>query len=68
MSNPVHAMSDGVKHFFDAFSIGWLVAVILANLPAVTAGLSAVWVIMRIYESAQNIRLNNRKLKEGERD
>lgn len=37
MSNPVHDMSDSLKHLFDAFSIGWLVAVILTNLPAVAA-------------------------------
>lgn len=66
MHNPAHHLSDGAKHAIDAASIGWLIAVILANLPAVTAGLSAAWVVMRMYQSWQEIRLNHLKLKKEE--
>lgn len=68
MSSPIQDLSEGSKHVIDAASLGWLATVILANLPAVTAGLSAVWVLMRMYQSWQEIRLNSLKLnrEEGE--
>lgn len=66
MSSPLQDLSEGSKFAIDAASIGWVVTVILANLPAVTAGLSAVWVLMRMYQSWQEIRLNTLKLKKEE--
>lgn len=66
MSSPLQDLSEGSKFAIDAANIGWVVTVILANLPAATAGLSAVWVLMRIYQSWQEIRLNTLKLKREE--
>lgn len=63
MSNPVENLSESSRNLLDVASLGWLVAVFLANLPAVTAGLSAIWVCLRIYQSWQEIRLNRHRLK-----
>lgn len=57
-------LSDTAKHWIDALSLGALVATLLDKLPAITAVLVALWTIMRIYESWQNIRLNDRKLRD----
>lgn len=69
--NPVHYLSEPVKHGVDALALGTLVASLLSFLPALTALLTMVWVVMRIVESrqaqkinAQTIELNARKLRE----
>lgn len=63
MSHPIQHMSEGTKHLIDAASLMWLGTVIVANLPALTAILSAVWVVMRIHQTRQEIRLNRLKLE-----
>ena len=57
-------LSDTAKHWIDALSLGALLATLLDRLPAITAVLVAVWTVMRIAESYQNIRINHRKLRD----
>lgn len=56
-------LSDTAKHIGDVLSIGTLVAALLSWLPAITAVLVAVWTVMRMIESWQQIKLNDRKLR-----
>lgn len=63
MSHPIQDMSEGTKHLIDAVSIMWLGTVFIASLPAITAVLSAIWVVMRIHQTRQEIRLNKIKLE-----
>jgi hypothetical protein len=63
---PLSHLSDTAKQVGDVISIGALLASLLSWLPAVTALLTAVWVVFRLIESWQNIKLNNRKLRERE--
>jgi hypothetical protein len=55
-------LSDTAKHWLDVLSVGALAATLLDWLPGVTAVLVAVWTVMRMVESYQQIKLNNRKL------
>lgn len=59
-------MNETSKQIGDVVSIGWLIAIFVSNLPTITALLVLVWTLMRIYESWQNIRINDRKLGRGE--
>lgn len=56
-------LSEPIKHTMDALAIGTLLATLLSWMPAIAAILSVVWLSLRIYESWQNIRLNNQKLR-----
>lgn len=66
MINPVHALSAGAKHTIDVVSVGWLLAVFITNLPTITAVAVLIWTGMRMVESWQAIRLNQRKLARSE--
>jgi uncharacterized damage-inducible protein DinB len=55
-------LSDTAKHWIDVLSLGAFVATILDWLPEGTAILVLVWTAMRMVESYQQIKLNNRKL------
>lgn len=59
---PVHYLSEPVKHVGDVLSVSAVVAIFLHWLPNLTAILAFVWLVMRIVESRQAIRLNNLKL------
>jgi hypothetical protein len=59
----LHDLSEPVKHVADALAVGAFVATILSWLPAATVFLSFVWICLRCYESWQNVRLNDRKLR-----
>lgn len=56
-------LSDTAKHIGDVLSIGALIGALLSWLPAITAVLVAVWTLMRMVESYQQIKLNHRKLR-----
>jgi hypothetical protein len=64
--NPVHYLSDPAKHTVDALAGVTLLATLLSWLPAIGAVLAVLWTLLRIYESVQNIRINNRKLRGDE--
>jgi hypothetical protein len=64
-------LSDSAKHLGDNLAIGAFVASmaswVIANTPLIagaTSLLVAIWTIMRMFESWQNIRINARRLKE----
>jgi hypothetical protein len=57
-------MSEPAKHAVDALAVGTLIASLLSWLPGITALMVLVWTVLRIFESVQQIRLNNRKLRE----
>lgn len=56
-------LSDPVKHAVDYFAVGAFLTSLLTNvMPAITATLTAIWLILRVIEGWQNVKLNNRKL------
>ncbi|WP_336981594.1 hypothetical protein [Altererythrobacter fulvus] len=59
-------LNDTARHVGDALSVGWLVAVFLANLPSITAVLVLIWTVMRLYETWLSIRQKLRELNEEE--
>lgn len=59
-----HHLSDTVKHWIDALSLGALVASILEWVPETTALLVLAWTVMRMVESYQAIKLNRRRLRD----
>jgi hypothetical protein len=61
--NPAHMLSDTAKHWIDGGAVIGLVATLAGWLPGITALLVLVWTCLRIFESLQNIRINNRKLR-----
>jgi hypothetical protein len=56
-------LSEPVKHLGDVVAGATLLATLLSWMPAIGSVLAVVWVAMRIFESWQNIRLNDRKLR-----
>jgi hypothetical protein len=60
----LHDLSEPFKHTVDALSLGAVAATLLAWLPPATIVLSFVWICLRCVESWQNVRLNDRKLKQ----
>jgi hypothetical protein len=44
-------LTDGAKHLFDVLSIGLVLGTIVQALPAIAAGLSIVWTVIRIWET-----------------
>ena len=56
-------LSESAKHAGDALSAGAIIASFFSWLPQMSALLAAVWFVLRIFESYQNIRLNGRKLR-----
>jgi hypothetical protein len=54
-------MDPGLKHCLDAAAIGTVVATIAGWLPAVAAGLSIIWTLIRIYETGTVQRLLGRQ-------
>jgi hypothetical protein len=44
-------INDGLKHLFDVLSIGLVLGTIVQALPAIAAGLSIVWTLIRIWET-----------------
>jgi hypothetical protein len=60
----LNAMSEPVKHIVDALAGVTLLATLLSWLPAIGAVLAVIWTALRIFESVQNIKINNRKLRE----
>jgi hypothetical protein len=61
--NPVHGLSEPVKHAVDALALGTLLATLFSWLPAIASVLTVLWLTMRLVESWQQIRLNGRKLR-----
>lgn len=43
---------DNIKHGIDAVAISSLVATLFGYLPAATAFLTFIWVVIRLYETA----------------
>lgn len=60
----LHNLSEPVKTAGDFLSVGALFATLLSWLPAATIVLSFVWICLRCVESWQNVRLNDRKLRD----
>jgi hypothetical protein len=54
-------ISDPVKHGADALAGVTIIATLLSWMPAIAAVLAVIWTGLRIYETLQNIRLNNHK-------
>lgn len=61
--NVLANLSEPAKHSVDALSIGAVIAAFFSWLPQISALLAAIWFCLRIYESWQAIRLNDRKLR-----
>ena len=57
-------INEPVKHVLDFLSVGAVVAALLQWVPAATAVLAFVWTSMRVFESYQQIKINNKKLRE----
>ena len=55
-------INETAKHAVDALSIGTLIAALVDWAPKITVILVALWTVMRMYESWQNIRINNKKM------
>ena len=51
MKDLFDAMSDETKHAFDALSIIATLGALVNWLPALSAFLSCVWLVLRIYET-----------------
>lgn len=63
----VTSLSEPVKHGIDYFAVGAFVMSLLTNfMPALTALLTAIWIIVRIVEARENIRLTRAKRRELE--
>ena len=43
-------MSEHAKHAVDALAVGGTVATMIDWLPDIAAGLSVIWLLMRIYD------------------
>lgn len=43
--------SDNIKHLFDGVSIASAFGALVGYLPAIAAGASLVWTLIRIYET-----------------
>lgn len=54
-------VSDPAKHAVDALAGVTIIATLLSWMPAIAAVLAVIWTCLRIYETLQNIRLNNHK-------
>ena len=54
-------MDPTVKHGLDAAAIGTVIAAMAGWLPAVAAGFSIVWTLIRIYETRTVQRLLGRQ-------
>ena len=51
MSNPLDHVSEAVKHVIDAISIAAVIGTLSNMLPSIAALLSAIWSLIRIYET-----------------
>lgn len=47
-----HSFRDTMLHFLDGMSVALAVGTLVGMLPAISAGLSCVWLALRIYETA----------------
>lgn len=61
MSGPIQ---EQAKHVIDAGAIGGGVAAFAGWLPDIAAGLSIIWLAVRVYETILNIRLKRKELNE----
>lgn len=52
MQDPFAHISDATKHIVDMVSIVTVLGTLVEILPAIAAGLSIVWTLIRIYETA----------------
>lgn len=60
-------VSDPIKHTIDYFAVGaFVVSLLTQMMPWVTALLTAIWLVLRIIESRENIKLTKLKRKELE--
>lgn len=67
VSHLVAGISEPIKHTIDYFAVGAFVMSLLTQvMPWVTALLTAVWLVLRILESRENIRLTRAKRRELE--
>lgn len=67
VSHYVTQLSEPVKHGIDYFAVGAFVMSLLTNvMPVLTALLTAVWIVLRIVEARENIRLAKAKRREIE--
>lgn len=46
----LHEISDHIKNLLDAIAAGVSLAVLAQLLPYISAGLSAVWLVIRLYD------------------
>ena len=51
MQDPFAHISDAMKHVVDMVSIVTVLGTLLDMLPAIAAGLSIIWTLIRIYET-----------------
>ena len=51
MQDPFAHISDAMKHVVDMVSIATVLGTLLEMLPAIAAGLSIIWTLIRIYET-----------------
>lgn len=58
-------LTDGTKHLLDVASIATLLGSLVQLLPAVASGLTIVWTLIRIYETATVQRLLGRTGQSG---
>lgn len=56
-------LSDTAKHVADGVAVLTPLAVFLKIMPHVSAGLAAIWLVLRIAIALQEYRLNGRKLR-----
>lgn len=63
--SPVENLSEPVTHLVDAGAVGVVVAVWASWLPGIASLLTVIWMMLRIYETFQNIMARRRKQDGG---
>lgn len=58
-------LSDTAIRSFDTLALGAIAASLIGWLPQIGAGLSVVWLSLRIGIAVQEYRINQRKLRDG---
>ena len=61
MTDPFHDIPEGIKAAGDILSIATLLGSLASLLPAVAAGLTILWTLIRIYETDTVQRLLGKK-------
>lgn len=54
-------LPEGIKHIFDGVSIASVLGTLAGYLPAMAAGASLVWTVIRIYETKTVQRMLGRR-------